>query len=167
MDNVYKAPQGRLLPSLVVLLFVLGVLYTFFLLASQWNLNRGMTRIVEERAVLEEKLAAFEKQQVGELYQAQQVVDMVESEEILWSQVVKKLQDVTPITVFFSSYSASDSGDLVLSGLADSYGAVSDVIAALEKSSDFASVFVPTVTLGSTGDGQQVVSFSLNVNAIK
>ncbi|MBT4384436.1 PilN domain-containing protein [Candidatus Peregrinibacteria bacterium] len=167
MDNVYKAPQGRLLPSLVVFLFVLGILYTLFLLATQWNLNRDMNNIIEETADLEAKLAVFEEDQIGELFEAQQIVDKVEAEEVLWSQIVKKLQDITPITVFFSSYSTSDTGELSLSGLGDSYGAVSDVIAALEKSSDFTGVFVPTVTLGSTGDGQQVVSFSLNVNAIK
>lgn len=163
MDNTYQAPQGRFLPALVVFIFVVGVLFTLFLFIQQLVLNRDLNRIERDRLDLESEIALLREQQLQELFTAQEIKDILESEAVEWSKVIRQLQDVTPITVFFSTYSAGSKGSISLSGLGDSYAAVADVITAMERSSNFENVFVPSATLGTTGDGQEVVSFSLSI----
>jgi len=166
MDKPYEAPQGRLLPTLVVFVFVLAVLYTLFLAMQQFVLMREVSRVESQRLEIVAEINLLKEQQLEEIFVAQDLETLVEIESVEWSKVISKLKDLTPVTVFFSSYSAGREGELTLSALGDSYDAVADVIAALTKSSDFENVFVPSVTLGTTGEGQEVVSFSLTVNTV-
>ncbi len=167
MDKTYEAPRGRFLPALVIFVFVVGILFTIFLMIEQFALNRDMSRIEGQRLELEAEIGLLKEQQLEELFTAQEVKDLLEEEAVVWSKVIRKLQDLTPVTVFFSSYNAGSNGQVTLSGLGDSYAAVADVINAMNRSSDFANVFVPSVTLGTTGEGQEVVSFSLSVENIE
>lgn len=167
MDKTYEAPRGRFLPALVIFVFVVGILFTIFLVIQQIALNGDLSRIEGQRLELEAEIALLKEQQLEELFTAQEVKDVLEEESVEWSKIIRKLQDLTPVTVFFSSYSAGSNGQVSLSGLGDSYSAVADVISAMERSSDFVDVFVPSVTLGTTGDGQEVVSFSISVENSK
>lgn len=110
-------------------------------------------------------MASLQNDQIEELVVAQELKDTIAANTVFWSKVVDRLDDLTPVSVFFSSYSASEDGSLQLSGLADNNESVSDVISVLERSRSFDNVFVPSLTVGTTADGQQVVSFSLQVDA--
>ncbi len=166
MDKTYEAPQGRFLSTIVIFLFVVGALYTLFLLFQTFNLNREVRKMNEEILNLEGSLAQLEEDQVEALFNAEGLVEEVKGVRIPWSQVIKQLQDLTPVNVFFSSYGASEDGAIQLSGLGDNYGSVAAVIEKLQNSENFQGVFVPSVTLGSTGEGQSVVSFSLQVQTL-
>lgn len=163
MDKPYSSPQGRFLPTLILVAFVVGLLYTAFLVAQKWTFNREITRSQTQISKVQTDLLALQEGSVQELFVAQNLVDRVKGSAVLWSTVLKKIQSLTPVTVFFSSYSFNESGNLQLSGLGSDYKAVSDLLDALEKAPEFKGVFVPSVTLGQAGDGQSVASFSLEM----
>lgn len=165
MDKQYEAPKGRLLPTIVLFVFVLGVLYTLFLLFEQYSLNRSINKTEADIGEVQLSIESMRSDQIEELYVAQELTDQVEASMTHWSKVVKSLQDLTPVTIFFSSYGASEDGSIQLSGLGDGYGSVADLITVLNDSDDFEEVFVPSVTLGTTSDGQEVASFSLQLKS--
>lgn len=165
MNNSYQAPQGRLLSTLVVFAFVLGALYTLFLVFQQGSLKRELSRIESQSEELQNKIETLEREEIRELYVAQEVKQAVEAERVPWSKVLSELQDLTPVTVFFSSFSGAEGGSLTLSGLADNEGSVADLISALDASKEFTQAFVPSITEGTTAEGQTVVSFNLSLNA--
>jgi len=165
MNNSYQAPQGRLLSTLVVFVFVIGILYTLFLVFQQGNLKRDLTQIEEQSQELQTKIETLEREEIRELFVAQEIKDAVEDEQVPWSKVIRKLQDLTPVTVFFSSFSGGEGGSLTMSGLADTSYSVADLISAIDDSDDFTDGFVPSITEGTTTDGQTVVSFNLSLNA--
>lgn len=167
MDNSYQAPQGRLLSTLVLFFFVIGILYTLFLIFQQANLKGDLVRIEDQSAELQIKIETLEREQIQTLFVAQEIKDGVEATRITWSKVIRKFQDLTPVTVFFSSFSGGNDSELNLSGLADSADSVADMLSVLELSDDFSNAFVPSVTEGTTSEGQTVVSFNLSVNAEK
>ncbi len=136
-----------------------------FLLFQQYSLKGDIEEAGVQIGEIELAIETMRDDQIEELFVAQELKDAVEAGMVYWSKVVKSLQDLTPVTVFFSSYSAGEDGSVQLSGLGDSYGSVADVIVELEESDDFGDVFVPSVTLGSTSDGQEVTSFSLQVQS--
>lgn len=163
MDKPYEVPRSRLLPTLVIFVFVLGLLYTLFLVFQRYSLKSSIEALAAEQADLENQIDALRAEQIEELFVAQELKEKVEDAAIQWSKVIRSLQDYTPVTVFLSSYSAMEDASIQVSGLGDSFGSVADTISALTKSTDFTDVFVPSLTLGTTSDGQTVVSFSLQL----
>lgn len=166
MDNTYQAPQGRLLSTLVIFCFVVGVLYTLFLVFKQANVNGDIATAEENSIELQTKIETLERDAIQTLFVAQEVKEGVEATRIAWSKVIRKFQDLTPPAIFFSSFSGGKAGELSLSGLADSADSVADMISVLGSSDDFSDAFVPSVTEGTTVEGQTVVSFNLSVNVV-
>ena len=165
MNQSYQAPQGRLLSTLALFTFILVAFYTLFLFLQNWNLNRETKRIEQNVGDLNVELSALKDEKIEALYNAQKLKDELEEESIAWSKILTKLEDLTPVSVFFSSFSANVDGSIQLNGLGDSYRAVASAIAALQSSKDFSDVFVPSITGGTTGDGGQVFSFSVTLNS--
>lgn len=166
MDNTFAAPQGRLLPTLVAFAFVLGLLYTGYLAFTKYRLEGAIEDLATDTEALNAQIAVFKDQQVAEIYVAQQLKDQLKAETVRWSTVISKLQQLTPVGVFLSSYGIGKDGTIQLSGVADDFSAVSSIIAAMQDSKDFSGVFVPSVTAGSTSDGQSLATFSLSVQAV-
>ena len=164
LDKPYEIPRSRLLPTLVVFVFVLGFLYTLFLFFSRFNVNGNIATLEAGKLDVENKIEALRAEEIEELFVAQGLKESVGNASIEWSKVVRSLQDLTPVTVFLSSYSTSEDGGVQLTALGDTFGSVADTISALRSASDFADVFVPSVTLGTTSDGQSVVSLSLQLH---
>lgn len=164
MDKAYEAPRGRILPTLVVFAFVLGVLYTLFLVFQQIRLNGNIADLEQAKLDTQAQIDELKAEEIEELFVAQQVKDLLEQNSVEWSKVVRSLQDLTPVSVFITSYSMGESGEIQVSGLGDSFGSVADTISILSKAPDFINVFVPSVTAGATSDGQEVVTFSLNLD---
>ncbi len=165
MDKTYEAPGGRLLSTLVVFVFVIGALYTGFLFFKQSSLNSEIERIVGEKTDLEMQIAQLKAEQVTEVLAAQALSEKVLAASMKWSKVVKKLQDLTPVGVFYKAYSVSKDGSLGVSAIGDSYSSVSSVISTIQKSNDFSEVFVPSVSLGKTTEGNELVTFSIQLKA--
>jgi Tfp pilus assembly protein PilN len=165
MDKTYQAPKGRMLSTLVIFVFILVFLYGLFLYFQRFNLNRDFSTIEEQTVSVQMEIDVLKNDQIQELVQAQELKERVEANAVTWSRVIRRVQDLTPITVFFSSYSLSDRGSVQLAGLGENYDSVADFLDALDKSSDLEDAFVQSVTLGTTGEGRDVVSFNVQVNA--
>ena len=147
----------------MVFVFVLGILYTLFLFFSRFNANGDIETLEAEKLDVQNKIEALQAEEIEELFVAQGLKESVGNASIEWSKVVRSLQDLTPVTVFLSSYSTMEDGLVQLTGLGDTFGSVANSISALQGSSDFTDVFVPSITLGTTSDGQSVLSFSLKL----
>lgn len=161
----YEAPGGRLLSTLVIFVFVIVALYTGFLFFKQSSLNSEIERIATSKTDLETQINQLKTEQVQEVLAAQDLSEKVLAASIKWSKVVKKLQDLTPIGVFYKAYSATKDGSLAVSALGDTYSSVSSVISTIQNSKDFTDVFVPSVTLGATSEGNQLVTFSIQLKS--
>lgn len=164
MDKTFEAPKSRFLPTLVVFVFVLTVLYSLFLFFERVSLSSSIKSIQSQKAEVQSKIDVLKKDQIAELYNAQKIKNAVSGVAVSWSKVISNLNSFVPVGVFVSSYSASENGNIQINGVADSFASVSDFISALSDSSEFGSVFVPSVNMGVTSDGQDVVSFSLNAS---
>lgn len=166
MDNTYAAPQGRLLPTLVAFAFGLGLLYTAYLAFTEYRLNGAIADLQTQKETLSSQIQVLKDQQVAQIYEAQQVKDKLAEKAVRWSTIVTNFQQLTPVGVFLSSYGIAEGGGIQVSGVGDEFGSVSDIIASLVDSKDFTDVFVPSVTQGTTSDGQSVVTFSLTAHAV-
>ena len=166
MDNLpstYEAPRGRLLPTLVLFVFILGLFYTLFLVFSTFSLKRAVAGLEENKSTMQRKIEVLNDQQIQELFTAQQLTERLEENAVRWSQVLTSLQTLTPVGVFFSTYALSEDGTIQVNGYGESYASVADLISAMEKAETFVGPFVPSVTAGSTSDGRSIASFTLNI----
>lgn len=167
MDKTsYQAPKGRLLSTVVIVVFAVVALYSLFLWFERITAQRELKRLGEEIQNVETEIQKLEAQRIQELVVAQDTEDLVKSQAVVWSKVIRRLQDLTPVTVFFKTYSASLDGQLELTGLADNYEAVADVIRVFTESGDFDSVFAPNLAQGVSSDGATVVSFGLELHSV-
>ncbi len=162
MDKSYEAPQGRLLPTLVIFAFVLGLLYAAFLLVQGFILQGEVKHTQKVTTELQGKITELEDEQIAELYTAELLKEKIEASRTTWSQLVAKVQELTPVTVFYSTFSGGELGQIQLNGYGDSYEAVADAIKELNRSNEFTNVFVPAVSLGTAADGQGIASFSVS-----
>ncbi|QQR55400.1 hypothetical protein IPG41_02490 [Candidatus Peregrinibacteria bacterium] len=136
MDNIpstYEAPRGRLLPTLVIFLFILGLFYTLYLFLSTHSLNNSVANLEENKVGLQRKIEVLNDQQIQELYNAEQLTKKIEENSVHWSQVLTRLNALTPVGVFFASYGLNEDGSIQVTGYGDSYASVADLIAAMEK----------------------------------
>ncbi len=165
MDKSYEAPKGRLLSTLVIFAFVIGLLYTGFLFFRQMSLNSDFERIQTLMMETQSLIKQLQDQQVEEILTARDLSEKVSAASIKWSQIVKRLQELTPTGVFYKAYTGAKDGSMQISALGDSYASVSGVIATLKKSEDFEDVFVPSVSLGTTSEGKELVTFTLQLKS--
>lgn len=164
MDKAYQAPGGRLLPTIIIFVFVIGLLYTSFLLIKSHSLKKEIARIEDQKISVQSEINKFKSQQIEEFLNAQSLSEKVKANSIKWSTLIKRIQDLAPVAVFYRSYSGSEDGVVDISALAENYEAVSDTIKALKNAKEFVDVFVPGVTLGKASDGQEIVSFNLELD---
>lgn len=168
MDNTtpqatYEVPRSRLLPTLILFVFVLGLLYTLFLVFQRMGLKGSVEDLKTNKTAVERKIEVLNDQQIQELFVAQELKNKLDENTLRWSSVINSLQTLTPVSVFISSFAFSEDRSVTVSGFGDSYGSVADLISALDSSSDFVGPFVPSISQGTTSDGQSVVSFSMTL----
>jgi hypothetical protein len=166
MDNTFETPQGRLLPTLVAFVFVLGLLYTLYLAFTQYGLKGTIEDLGAQKEKLTGQIEVLKDQQVAEIFVAQELKDKLELLAVRWSTVVTQFNQLTPVGVFLSSYGISSEGSIQVSGVGDDFDSVASIIAALTDSEDFTGAFVPSVTQGTTSDGQSVATFSLTAHTV-
>ncbi|MBI4127313.1 PilN domain-containing protein [Candidatus Peregrinibacteria bacterium] len=165
MDKSYEAPKGRLLSTLVIFAFVLGLLYAGFLFFRQMRLNSELERLEASKIEVTAQMADLRKQQVEEVLTARDLSEKVSAASLKWSKVIKRLQELTPTGVFYKAYTGVKDGSLQISALGDSYASVSSVIGTILASGDFTDVFVPSVSLGTTSEGKELVTFTLQLKS--
>ncbi len=167
MDNTtpvtYEVPRSRLLPTLILFIFILCLFYTLFLVFQRAGLKSSVEDLVAEKSNVERKIEVLNDQQIQELFAAQELKNKLDENTLRWSGVLNNLQALTPVNVFLSNYALNEDFSITLSGFGDDYGSVADLISAMSESDDFQGPFVPSVSQGSTSDGQSVVSFSMTV----
>jgi Tfp pilus assembly protein PilN len=164
MEKPYQAPRGRLLSTFVFFLLGVLVLYSGFLFIQKVRLDADQANLQEEIGTLEIQIEVLKDEQIEAFYVAQERVESLKENRLLWSSVIRKLQDLSPVSVFISSYAGGEDGSIQVSAIGNSYDSVADTIKALELSADFENPFSSSSTLGTTNEGQQVVSFSLQVD---
>ncbi len=103
--------------------------------------------------------------QLDAVIAAQEIVDQVKAGDIQWSGVLVKLLEVTPLDVFYRSYTASVDGKLSLSALSDDYDSAAQLLSVLNQTPPFTGVFTSSLTRGSAESGSEVVSFGVTLNA--
>jgi Tfp pilus assembly protein PilN len=108
----------------------------------------------------QKQLDELKAENLDTLVVAQQTSTEVEN-SIRWSQVVQQLLKVTPVNVFYRSYSASTDGKMTVSVITDSYSSAANLIAVLNKSTVFSNAFVASMARGSSDGGSQVVTFGI------
>lgn len=166
MDKPYQTQSSRLLPTIIVFVLVIGILYTSFLFFKGRSLKSELARIEDEQIETQNAIDDLKEDQIEEFLIAQELQEKIVASSIKWSQLIKRLNDLAPVAVFYRTYAGSDDGTVEISGLAENYVSVSDTIKALENSGNFDQVFVPSVSLGKTSDGREIVSFTLQVHKI-
>lgn len=142
--------------ALVVVLALTGWAYL-----EKHNLNKELVTVEANMAQIQSELAKMTEQKLDSTVVAQNTIKQVKDTEIVWSGVLTRLLDVTPVNVFYRSYTASMDGKLSVSVLTDSYDSASQLISVLDNEDDFEDVFVSSLTKGSASTGFDVVSFGV------
>lgn len=165
MNQSYQAPRARLLPVLVIFAFILALLYTGFLVFKKLSLSKESDRLATRIDDAKAEIQSMESDQLQELIYAQNMIDQVEERALTWSKIIRKLQELSPVGIFYSSYTAS-TGNVQLIGIADSVTSVANLITNMELSEDFNLVFIPTLSRAITADGEEVLSFTLELQLL-
>lgn len=165
MDKSYEASGGRLLSTCVIIVFLAGLLYGAFLFFRQRNLTNEIERIAEEKSKVETLIADLRADQVEEVLYAKEMSERIKEASLKWSKIIRRLQDLTPVSVFYKAYAGTKDGKIQVSALGDGYSSVSGVIATLESSDDFENIFVPSVSIGTTSEGNEVSTFTIEMNS--
>ncbi|MDP2624654.1 MAG: hypothetical protein Q8P27_00535 [Candidatus Peregrinibacteria bacterium] len=165
-DEQNAIPSGNLqfshlVAGLVVLVVVALTGWAYF---QRYNLNNQISEVAGEIIQVEAELESLTEKQLDSVIIAQQTVDDLETSAIQWSEAVTNLLSVTPLDIFYRSYTASSNGKMSVSVLTDSYDSAANLISVLEGSDDFSEVFVSSLTQASDESGAGVVSFGVTFN---
>lgn len=134
---------------------------------SKTSLGKDIAEADSSIADLEEQVSELEEQSLDEATVAQEVIALLEASEVLWSEVIGDLLEVTPLDIYYSSYSGNENGYVTVNALGDSYYAVADLIEVLADDSKFEDVFVPSVSSVSGGDEMVTFSFGFTYDDSK
>ncbi len=159
-----ELPSGNLgfmhLIAAAALIVVLSL--TGFAFIKKHNLTKDLIEVEADIVAVEDQLEEKAEQNLDSTVVAQNTIDQVEESQIIWSRVLVSLLDLTPVDVFYRSYSASLDGELSVSVLTDSYDSAAQLISKLDDENDFEDVFVSSLSKGSADAGFDVVSFGVN-----
>ncbi len=167
-------------PFLLLLsfIFVLGVGLAYGYYASQAQaVENQLQGIKQELAEVNNQLSDLQQSEVVSAENAIRTLDVVENEEVLWSEVLGVLQNIAPkdnaalrAMVEFTSYSGGQGGRINLN--AQTYpsrdvrkllDAVAKTIENFNDNPDFEEVFVPSISKSVSEDQEAALSFILSV----
>jgi hypothetical protein len=108
-----------------------------------------------------------------EAVNAKRTLDSLSESVITWSRLISDVESTLPKVngnevVEIVSYSGNDNGSVTLNvktveGSRDPYLDVSLLIGAFYKNASFQNVFVPSISGGQSDEGQEILSFLLNL----
>lgn len=147
----------------LVLVAVLG--WTGWLYYQSQSLTDQVGSLQLEISETQSELDQLKEQSLDAVIVAQQTIDEIGASSIVWSEVLTHLQQITPVDIFYRSYSASADGRMTVSVIADSYDSAAALLSIFESDERFSEAFAASLTQGSTESGAGVVSFGLTFNA--
>lgn len=164
-DVRQEIPSGnlRFIHLIAMIALVAVVVLTGWAYFQKYRLNNAVEAVEADIATTQAQLDEMQEQNLDAVVVAQQVVSEVEN-AIIWSDVVTDLIQVTPLDIFYRSYSASKDGRMSVNVLTDSYDSAAQLIAVLSQEELFQDVFASSLTRGSSDSGFDVVSFGLTFN---
>lgn len=130
------------------------------------SLKKDLIDVERRTTEAEAQLAAMTSSQLDAVIVAKTVSDQVRSGAIQWSDVIVRLLKVTPLDVFYHSYSASVEGKMTVNATTDTYESAAQLISILTQDSSFSEVFVPSLTEGEADTGASRVSFGVTFNVL-
>lgn len=153
----------------LVSFLILGVVLVMTAWAAyqRYSFTSKIASIEAQVQEVDLQLSELGEQKLDAIVVAQQTVETIEQTQILWSEVVTHLLNITPLDVVYRSYSASSEGNMSVSVLTDSYDSAAQLISILNKDTQFGGAFVSSITKGSSESGSEVVSFGITFNVHK
>lgn len=170
-----KSPLVFILAAGLLILLIAAALY---LQLQKSAITDEKNRIAADLKSIQTQIELLESKKVEAAQVAQQWLDTLRKEEILWSQVLVKIKSLVPQdtdgvnTVDFLSYSGAQDGKLTLNAQTkaakvEPFEDISNLIAAFNSSAYFKKAFVPNITRGETDTGDKLLSFIFTVNYVE
>lgn len=155
-DLMYTQRRFSFLHLISLLVFLVFVGYSAYVFVDKSSLEKDVAAADSDITNLEEQISELEEQSLDEATAAQAILDQAEEDEVLWSDVISDLIEVTPFDIYYSSYSGTDGGGFNVSALGETYYAVAGLIEVLEDENKFKEVFIPSVSLANAGEDEMV-----------
>jgi len=158
-----ELPSGNLrFIHLIAGVLLVGVmLLTGWAYLQKYRIAKAMAVVESDIEQVQDALDEKTEQKLDSVVIAQNTIEAVEESSIVWSSVLTRLLTVTPLDVFYRSYSASLDGQMSVSVLTDTYDSAAQLIALLDEDNTFEDVFVSSLTKGTAEAGFDVVSFGI------
>jgi hypothetical protein len=163
-----RSPFFLVLAVIVLLAIAAGA---FYLGLQKSAIEEQKKAITLEMDSLQTEIASLQGQSLEAAQMAQQWLDQVQSEEILWSRVITRIEALIPVDVTTGkqkidvlSYSGSTGGKVALNAKTveaqqEPYEYVAELLSVFNNSSDFQTAIIPSVTKGETDQGGKLLSF--------
>jgi len=159
----FKSGGVGLLGAVIYFIFFLYLLFAGWVIFQKFTLEPSLVRSEQKIEEVKQEIEALEKKGVRTATNAQAVLTDIKNTEIQWSRVISRLITITPVNVFYRSYSINSDGSMTVSGIANDYVAVSNLVQILESSDEFEYIFVPSINIGSSSSGGSIATFSLRL----
>ncbi|KKP36289.1 MAG: Fimbrial assembly family protein [Candidatus Peregrinibacteria bacterium GW2011_GWA2_33_10] len=144
----------------LVILVGFVVYYNFLKIQSENNLKA----VREKIDIAKQKIVELENKNVEKIYLAQKFLDKLEETEVKWSSFLERLTEITPPEITYSSFSASEAGDVTVSAFATSFKDVAAYINIMSQNQYFSQVFVPSLSRGTLQTiSESLVSFGVQM----
>lgn len=161
-DRVYG--QGlNMVATLMVVALIVSIIFGIYNVINKNSLIAQKANMEKSLADIQSEITDLEDKDLPQLVSSNELSKRM-SGEIKWSKVVERIATITPETVFYRSYSASSNGQIVLAALAKNIEDLTQLIDSMTDKAYLSDVFVPTVTKGTSSDGQKQYSFSLQLD---
>lgn len=159
-----KSGNARLVHWVAGAVLGLVLLWTLLAYVQMVRTKGAIEDVATQMQTAQAQLDQIKAQRLDAVIAAQQTADQVRAGDIRWSGILAKLLEVTPLDVFYRSYTASVDGKLSLSALSDDYDSAAQLLSVLNQTEPFSGVFTSSLARGSAESGSEVVSFGVTLD---
>ncbi len=175
VSNMIDAPQKRPLILISALLSIAILVASAFYLGLQKSaIGDEQKRIDADIVSLNTEIEILQSQNIEAAQLAQQFIESLKGQEILWSRVINRINTLLPVDaqqnpkIKILSYSGSQAGNITLNAQTqpaqiEPYEDVAEMVAVFNGSSYFEGAYVPTISRGENDAGQKFLSFIFNL----
>lgn len=162
--------------NLVLGFLLLGLIfYGVFLNYDQGNISNRTLDLETQAKDLQAQIDLIKDNKVEVSQNASEALKNIQDEEILWSDVITKVNTLLPMdasgnrSVKVLSYSGSGQGRIAVNMVTlpqalPPFSDVAQLIATFNNSVFFKDVYVPAISKGSDDSGRTMLSFVLNMD---
>jgi hypothetical protein len=159
---------------LAVISVVVVIAAAFYLGLQKTAIQDEQKRIEADVASIQNDITALEGQKIEAAQNAQQYLDQVKKDEILWSRVITRIQTLIPTDasqqskIDILSYSGSVDGKITLNvqsipAQLEPYEYLAELLSVFNSSSYFSDAYIPSISRAETDNGQKYLSFMFNL----